>query len=264
MSLPQEKTRRCIEMAITELRSTTAALEIAAVGKRSFLIEPDNSNGLRPSLGAYELAFRYPDSPNLLSDEGSAKLSELQDCWNRFFRLMSSLCSNRELCREAENRQRQVHSACRDALSGRHACDERAVLDDFRNALTALANALSESDEESARPKSKQKNKGRRRIRAKEGELTQEDVAEDFGVKRKTVIKWEREQTEDGPNNKSNPYGYYQRLRIDPNLRGAYTVLVKAVKHYLAEKAEAKKRGIRFRVTFERFNEEFAKHNKKL
>jgi len=105
------------------------------------------------------------------------------------------------------------------------------------------------------------KNVCKKRVRAKEGELTQEDVAKDFGVKRKTVIKWEREQSEDGPNNKSNPYGYYQRLRIDPNLRGAYTALVNAVKPYLAAKAKANKDGIRFRVTFERFNEKFAVHN---
>jgi len=101
----------------------------------------------------------------------------------------------------------------------------------------------------------------RKRIRAKDGELTQQDVAKDFGVKRQTVIKWEAEQTEDDPGNTSNPYGYYQRLRTDPNLRGAYTALVNAVKPYLAAKARASQQGIRFRVSFERFNEAYALHN---
>lgn len=96
-----------------------------------------------------------------------------------------------------------------------------------------------------------------------DGGLTQEDVARDFEVSRQTVIKWEENETESGPYNKSNKFGYYTALRLDPNLRGAYNELVQTVKIYRNAQREAKKAGVRFRVSFERFNEEYAKHNAK-
>ena len=96
-----------------------------------------------------------------------------------------------------------------------------------------------------------------------EGALTQEDVARDFEVSRQTVIKWEEKETESGPYNKSNKFGYYTALRLDPNLRGAYNELVKTIKIFRNAQREDKKAGIRFRVSFERFNEQYAKHNAK-
>ena len=100
-------------------------------------------------------------------------------------------------------------------------------------------------------PKSKTRGRG--------GEITQEQVARDFGVSRATVNRWEINQTANGPENKSNKYGCYKELRTNPDLRGAYYELVNCVKRYQAEKRKADKLGIRF-VTFVRFHEEWLKH----
>ncbi|MDO5319022.1 MAG: helix-turn-helix transcriptional regulator [bacterium] len=95
--------------------------------------------------------------------------------------------------------------------------------------------------------------------RERSGEITQEQVARDFGVSSSTVNRWEVNQTASGPENKSNKYGYYKELRTNPDLRGAYYELVNCVKRYQAEKRKADKLGIRF-VTFVRFHEEWLTH----
>ena len=97
------------------------------------------------------------------------------------------------------------------------------------------------------------------KARERGSEITQEQVARDFGVSRSTVNRWEINQTANGPENKSNKYGYYKELRTNPDLRGAYYELVNCVKRYQAEKRKADKLGIRF-VTFVRFHEEWLKH----
>ena len=97
------------------------------------------------------------------------------------------------------------------------------------------------------------------KCRERGGEITQEQVARDFGVSRATVNRWEINQTANGPENKSNKYGYYKELRTNPDLRGAYYELVNCVKRYQAEKRKADKLGIRF-VTFVRFHEEWLTH----
>ena len=97
------------------------------------------------------------------------------------------------------------------------------------------------------------------KIRERGGEITQEQVARDFGVSRSTVNRWEIKQTANGPENKSNKYGYYKELRTNPDLRGAYYELVNCAKRYQAEKRKADKLGIRF-ATFVRFHEEWLTH----
>ena len=93
------------------------------------------------------------------------------------------------------------------------------------------------------------------------GGLSQEDVAKVFGVTRQTVIRWEKEQTEDGPNNTSNPWGYYRSLRTNPELRAAFEILSNQAKAYISAKEKAKNQGQRFKMTFERFKEDWHKHN---
>ena len=85
------------------------------------------------------------------------------------------------------------------------------------------------------------------------------ETARELGVSRSTVNRWEVNQTANGPENKSNKYGYYKELRTNPDLRGAYYELVNCVKRYQAEKRKADKLGIRF-VTFVRFREEWLTH----
>jgi len=102
-----------------------------------------------------------------------------------------------------------------------------------------------------------------KRTRAKADELTQSDVARDFGVSRQQVCKWETCQTVDGPSNTSNEYGYYKSLRTDPKLRDAYTVLANQAKMHNKLIAETKKKGGRYKIAFVQFQEQFLAHNKR-
>lgn len=131
---------------------------------------------------------------------------------------------------------------------------------------TEDASKLPEQDgaSETSNPKgSATKRKRKQTAKRVAGSLRQEDVARDFGVSRQTVNEWEKNETENGPGNKSNPYGYYKALRLDKNLRGAYDELVSRVKIFFRAKAEAEAKGTRFRWTFVQFNEKYAKHNVK-
>lgn len=99
------------------------------------------------------------------------------------------------------------------------------------------------------------KKRPKTRHRAKAGELTQEDVARDFGVMRQRVNAWE--------SGEENVWGYRKELRTDPNLRDAYEMLVNMVKMYNRAKQSAKEQGKRFRVTFVRFRDEWIRCQKK-
>ena len=101
----------------------------------------------------------------------------------------------------------------------------------------------------------------RRGRRPRPGGLRQEDVAEVFGVSRQTVARWESSQTEDGPSNKSNPWGYYRSLRTNPELRGAFEMLSNQAKAYRSAKERARMLGGRFRMTFVGFKEEWHRHS---
>ena len=92
------------------------------------------------------------------------------------------------------------------------------------------------------------------------GELRQDDVAAVFGVSRQTVVRWEKAQTVDGPDNASNPWGYYRSLRTNPELRDSFELLSRQAKSYLSAKETAIRQGRRFRMTFVRFKEDWHKH----
>ena len=100
-----------------------------------------------------------------------------------------------------------------------------------------------------------------KRTRSKQGELSQEDVAKVFRTTRQTIIRWEKNQTEDGPGNKSNKWGYYKSLRTNPELRNAFEILSNATTAYFVAKDKATREGNRFRITFEKFNEAWGKHS---
>ena len=97
--------------------------------------------------------------------------------------------------------------------------------------------------------------------RPRPGELRQEDVAAVFGVTRQTVVRWEDTQTVDGPDNTSNPWGYYRSLRANPELRGSFEMLANMARAYLSARDRAKCQGQRFRMSFVRFKEDWLRHN---
>ena len=116
---------------------------------------------------------------------------------------------------------------------------------------------------ETAQPPGGPSKPKRRWRRAKPGELSQNDVARAFGVSRQTVTRWEARQTKDGPDNTSNPWGYYRSLRTNPELRGAFETLSNQVKMYASAKEAMEKKGKRFRITFVSFGEEWIKRAKR-
>lgn len=87
-----------------------------------------------------------------------------------------------------------------------------------------------------------------RRPREVDSALTQEQVAEDFGVSRQTVYGWET-------SGKKNKYGYYAALRTDPARRGDYYALVNRVAAYNRWICREKAAGHRAAITFVAFNE---------
>lgn len=121
--------------------------------------------------------------------------------------------------------------------------------DDIKKAIAAGVDEI-KSDNAKSRKKLEDK------VKTPRPELTQEMVANDFGVSRKTVNKWEANQTIDGSDNKSNKFGYYKALRTNPDLRGAYDQLVQIVKVFNQEAQKAKKAGRRS-ITFVAFNEAY-------
>lgn len=131
----------------------------------------------------------------------------------------------------------------------------KELFDSEARLLTAIATFNVEmTDYDLKRTRNRKTSAYTPRSRAAEDELTQDDVAADFNVSRLTVLRWESGQ--------QNPWGYYKELRLNPDLRGAYALLVAAAKAYNQAKADAKAKGIRFRLSFVRFNEAFLNHNK--
>lgn len=114
-------------------------------------------------------------------------------------------------------------------------------------------------EQESIMKKALRKKRG---VSKRINKLTQVQVAKDFDVDRQTIIRWESTQTEDGPNNKSNEWGYYKGLRTNPDLRDAYCKLVNMVAKYNEYKKACREAGKPL-YTFYQYNEAWAKHNKK-
>lgn len=136
----------------------------------------------------------------------------------------------------------------------------KKVVSDSLKASSASAaeikQIIAEGIEEIKSDNAKSRKKLEDKIKVPRPELTQEMVAKDFGVSRKTVNGWETRQTIDGPDNKSNKFGYYKSLRTNSDLRSAYDQLVQIVQMYKKACENAKKLGRRS-ITFVTFNEKF-------
>lgn len=133
-------------------------------------------------------------------------------------------------------------------------------LERVKDASSVLVSGFTEKaaiEQESIMKKALRKKRG---VSKRINKLTQVQVAKDFDVDRQTIIRWESTQTEDGPNNTSNEWGYYKGLRTNPDLRDAYCELVNMVAKYNEYKKTCKEKGKPL-YTFAQYNETWAKHN---
>jgi len=130
---------------------------------------------------------------------------------------------------------------------------EQVLIDAICNFNVAIVSAQASQSAASAKPKA-------RRPRTS---LTQQQVADDFGISRKQLIRWETMQTTDGPDNTSNPYGYYKSLRTNPELRSAYDLLAECVRTY-RKLSEANHLKGKRAISFVTFNEKFRQHSRGL
>ena len=133
-------------------------------------------------------------------------------------------------------------------------------LERVKDASSVLVSGFTEKaaiEQESIMKKALRKKRG---VSKRINKLTQVQVAKDFDVDRQTIIRWESTQTEDGPNNTSNEWGYYKGLRTNPDLRDAYCKLVDMVAKYNEYKKTCKEKGMPL-YTFAQYNEAWAKHN---
>ena len=167
--------------------------------------------------------------------------------------------------RATQDRARRIFDAQRRAEDFRNLLQIAAAqyLENVFPGLTAYATSQQMKAQEEALSIIAEAEREHPRSVAGADALTQTAVAEDFGTTRQTIARWEDRQTEAGPGNKSNPYGYYRELRTNPALRGAYNLLAASAKAYRQARNEflRKNPGKRFVVRFVRFNEEFMKLN---
>lgn len=259
-----KKIIECIEASMSCVESVSVAIGNSADHNAYALLEPDNEEGLLTPVAFYR-SYLQTQTPPLGKFQSSilAQLAELEDAWGELFdaigqRLPSSkhtpLRSLKKACRTATELLVERFNSSPEAPVNKEAY---AAVESFCSCLVGVSEAIREE-----KPIKNQKGKKRTAKRFHDS-LTQEDVANDFGVSRQTVGQWEENETENGPYNKSNQFGYYKDLRLNPDLRGAYYELVQVVKMYRGAQSKAKNAGKRFRIKFERFNEQYAKHNPK-
>lgn len=124
----------------------------------------------------------------------------------------------------------------------------RQELEDGRDDFLVALNLLNRDLALYAKVPRLEKKKGPRARREVEGELTQAQVAEDFGVARQTINGWEK-------SGKPNKYGYYAALRTDPARRGDYYRLVNRVAAFNRWVQKEKSAGRRAAISFVSFNE---------
>ena len=229
------------------------------------LLDSTNYDGVGLAVQTYECMLSHLAVPiKGYESEIAEQIDELEEAWGELFDAVGQrLKSHRGLANvRARHKAVITHLAAFFKLTRGTAPDSSAAsaVNDFKTSLSALSEEVRDAPESKAKKDRKPKKQTAKRV---PGTLTQERVARDFGVTRQTISTWEKNQTVDGPENKSNPYRYYRSLRLNTDLRGAYDELVMQVKRYLKAKATAEQKGGRFQFTFVQFNESLAEHNKR-
>ena len=247
----------CVDSVCAEMRN--------ALNRNAYtLLEPSSEEGIWLAVLTYETIFSHHALPiKGYATEIDEHIEELEESWNELFDAVGQRLKSHQRLADVRSHHKSIISHLSDffklpkgAMSDPSAA---AAVDNFKKGLLALSEEVRDAPIAQAKKDRKARKQTAKRT---PGSLTQECVAEDFGVTRQTLSGWEKNQTVDGPGNTSNPYGYYIALRLNPDLRGTYDELVGQVKMYLETKAEAKKQGMHFQYTFVQFNENLAEHNK--
>ena len=248
----------CVDAVCAEMRNA---------GNRNAytLLEPANYEGIGLAAQTYECMLSHCAVPiKGYESEIAKQIEELEEAWTELFDAVGQRLKSHRRLADVRARHKAVitHLAAFFKLARGTAPDPSAAfaVSDFKTGLSALSEEVRDAPESKATKDRKPKKQTAKRV---PGTMTQDRVAKDLGISRQTLSKWESEQTSDGPENDSNPYGYYSGLRLNKALRGAYKELVGQVKMYRRMKAEAKKNGERFQFTFVQFNESLAEHNHK-
>ena len=248
----------CVDSVCAEMRN---------VGNRNAytLLEPANYDGVGLAVQTYECMLSHRAVPiKGYETEIAEQVEELEEAWDELFDAAGQRLKSHHGLSDVRTRHKAVitHLAAFFKRKKGTAPDPSAAsaVSDFKDVLSALSEEVRDAPVAETKKDRKPKKQTAKRV---PGTLTQERVAKDLGISRQTLSKWESEQTSNGPENESNPYGYYSGLRLNNALRGAYDELVGQVKMYRRMKAEAKRNGERFQYTFFQFNESLAEHNQK-
>lgn len=199
------------------------------------------------------------------SKEGLRILAEYKDFWMETFD--SLFCSPETKIKPKTTREeamaayQRLEDICRrlsiEAEIQQAEADRRVFLPQQKTLTVDVVRQIAaEQTAEIKEGNEKSRKKLEKKLKAPRLELTQVDVANDLGVSRKTVNEWETNQTVDGPDNKSNKFGYYKSLRTNPDLRSVYNELVQIVQMYKKSAKDAKLNGRRS-ITFVAFNEKY-------
>ena len=258
-----------LEKAIECIEFVSVAMADKKDNNAYRLLSPDNADGIQIPLFLYRDFFGKVAPPLGKKQQEVVEVAEdLGEAWCDLFDAIGQRIRKNhnalEAARSAFNRANESLIALLQSKVGSPpAKNAESVVQELNTAISNLSTAMRK--ELGSQQSQKRGSVRKKKLTAKsvDGGLSQDDVARDFGVTRQTVLLWEKNETENGPYNKSNKFGYYSALRLDPNLRGAYDVLSQAVKTFRNAQREAKKAGTRFRFSFERFNEKYAKHNAK-
>jgi len=248
-------TLKLISISRREVLNIVNVVDCDAPGNATAL-DRNSFAGMKNALMVYEVFLCGAGFPFAQNDKVNAAYAELNQAWSKLVQTVCRHCTDKKVAK-------RLSVAWSAAIEELCAILERAKAKTSASKLLydAFALALDEASDALSKRRRSARTVKKRMAKRKLGELTQEDVAKVFDVSRHTVIRWEREQTEDGSGNTSNPWGYYKSLRTNLELRDAFEMLSNQAKAYIDAKDKAKKQGKRFRMTFERFKEVWLSHN---
>ena len=264
-----ERIISCLEKAIESIEFVSVAMADKNDNNAYRLLSSDNVDGIQMPLCLYRdfldkvafpLGSKQQEVVEVAEDLGEAWCGLFDAIGQRIRKSHDALEAARTACNRANE---SLLDLLKSKVGSPPANNAESIVRELNTAISNLSTAMRKELASPSSPKTGSVRKKKLTAKGVDGGLSQEDVARDFGVTRQTVAHWEEDENENRPDTKSNKFGYYKDLRLNKDLRDAYNILAQAAKMYREAQAKAKKAGVRFRVSFERFNEKYAKHNAK-